>query len=163
MKRILWSLIILCLGLLYSSCKKDQPLSEELLEQIDFISSDTYHETDITEAFGYGSDLNGVWEARFTSGGFAGSGYPLNLDFLLIKPNGIFGIVHDDVLEVYGKIEAENCDRPNSCIDFVSDVVSDDFQNHILGSIHQVRLQNDTLSILTMHADGFDTHFVRVE
>jgi len=39
-----------------------------------------------------------------TSGGFVGSGYTKDFDYLILKKNGIFGIVRNDSLLTSGKL-----------------------------------------------------------
>ncbi|MGE5357175.1 MAG: hypothetical protein ACM3PT_13160 [Deltaproteobacteria bacterium] len=55
-------------------------------------------------------DCYGLWDVYGTSGGFSGGGYAKDFDQLILKKNGIFGIVRNDSLIAYGKmiLQTEN-------------------------------------------------------
>lgn len=49
----------------------------------------------------------GNWKAVKSSGGFDGSGFTLDFDHLIMKPNGIFAITQKDSLIAHGKMVLE--------------------------------------------------------
>ena len=50
-------------------------------------------------------DVYGTWKLIGVSGSFSGMGYEPNFDYLEIKPIGIYGLVRNDILFEYGRIE----------------------------------------------------------
>lgn len=57
----------------------------------------------------------GSWKAVSTSGGFDGKGFSLDFDRLVMKPNGIFGILQNDSLIAYGKLVLEKKGEMLNC------------------------------------------------
>lgn len=57
----------------------------------------------------------GNWKAVRTWGGFDGSGFTLDFDHLVLKPNGIFGILQNDSLIAYGKMVLEKKGEMLNC------------------------------------------------
>lgn len=57
----------------------------------------------------------GNWKAVSTSGGFNDSGFTLDFDHLVLKPNGIFGVVQNDSLIAYGKMALEKKGEVLNC------------------------------------------------
>lgn len=104
--------IIVCI----SSCGKEEE-NVSLMDHIENISESTYYDQDpFTEE---DSTIYGVWEAISRSqSGIAGTvTLEKDFDYLIIKPNGIFGIVTDDTLLTTGKIEI--ADSENLRIQFI--------------------------------------------
>jgi hypothetical protein len=54
--------------------------------------------------------LYGRWKLVSISGGFSGSGFTPDFDFLEIKGFGIYGLVRNDTLFEYGRIEVDTFD-----------------------------------------------------
>lgn len=92
--------IFLC-AFLFCACSKDEvSFSAEFHE----IPSDKYNESDIFDAAQSG--INQTWKAISAEQSGINGPIPVQLDFefLLIKPNGIFGINKSDELITYGEI-----------------------------------------------------------
>ena len=98
MKYLYYSLVLL--GISFSwGCQKE---SNGYLDQLDHVPATTYNATDpfnASERFVYG-----VWEAKSWSGTLAGVTVPIENEFLLIKPNGIYGYLRHDSLTVIGSV-----------------------------------------------------------
>ena len=89
---------ILILSLLLTGCK-----TEELyLKKLDIIPANKYYSTDILPDSA--KNIYGTWKVTSISGGFIGTGYKKDFDYLLLKPNAIFGIVRNDSLIGYGSL-----------------------------------------------------------
>ena len=89
---------IMVLLLLLTGCKTE----DIYLKKLDLISTDKYYSTDIIpDSF---KNIYGIWKVTGTSGGFAGSGFGKDFDYMILKPNAIFGIVRNDTLIAYGKL-----------------------------------------------------------
>jgi hypothetical protein len=84
--------------LLFVGCKTD----EIALKALDAIPETKYYSSDIIPE--QQSNIYGVWKVVRTSGGFVGSGYTKDFDYLILKRNGIFGIVRNDSLLTSGKL-----------------------------------------------------------
>ena len=78
--------------------------------EFDAIPSQQYYETDTLESI---LEMYGKWQLVETSGGISGEGYAHDFDFLLMKPNRIFGIARNDSLIETGNVEMG---YPNSFI-----------------------------------------------
>jgi len=98
--------MILCVIL--TSCDKEEPsymLDFNAISQTEYNSSDVFEDDQV--------EINDTWRAlRIDIGGVVGT-TPLfpDFEFLLIKPNGIFGIVRNDSLITTGEIvNVENQD-----------------------------------------------------
>jgi len=99
MKSIRWiNTILLLMTLFFVGCKTD----EIALKALDAIPETKYYSSDIIPE--QQSNIYGVWKVVRTSGGFAGSGYTKDFDYLILKKNGIFGIVRNDSLLTSGKL-----------------------------------------------------------
>lgn len=105
MKLFYSTLILFTITLVSISCKKENDESFGW-EDFDDLPSDTYYDTDpIDPAF---ADVYGTWWVYSTSGGLAGTGYEVDFEKLLVKKNGIFGIVKNDSLLAYGKVYVQS-------------------------------------------------------
>ena len=91
-------IILLLMILLFVGCKTD----EISLKALDAIPETKYYSSDIIPE--QQSNIYGVWKVVRTSGGFAGNGYTKDFDYLILKKNGIFGIVRNDSLLTSGKL-----------------------------------------------------------
>lgn len=90
--------LLLLMILFFVGCKTD----EIALKALDAIPQTKYYSSDIIPE--QQSNIYGVWKVVRTSGGFAGSGYTKDFDCLILKKNGIFGIVRNDSLLTSGKL-----------------------------------------------------------
>lgn len=161
---MLFALPLLLLTLI--SCDKDDPKDNDLL---DAIAADKYYNTDII------SDSNqiiyGHWNLSLTSGGFGGEGYRSNFDEMLLKPNGIFGLVKDDELIIAGKLIVHEQQTAKLCVQFERDTTVGDpntelFLNAMVlnvedGELHfyDATLAREECLEIT---DGYRTQFERI-
>ena len=90
--------LLFAVTFLMLTCKKDQ---QEPVSPWDSISTQKYYDTDLFTDL----PIYGKWEVINTSGGKTGAGYAQDFDYLLMKPNGIFGLLKDNDLIVSGKIK----------------------------------------------------------
>ena len=100
LKSILW---VLLLG--FMSCEKET----EINFLLDSIDSDEYYSQEIIPA-NY-QMIYGKWKLHDISGGFSGTGHEPDYDYLEIKSIGIYGLIKNNELFEYGKIELDTFDR----------------------------------------------------
>jgi hypothetical protein len=118
MRTIILTITIICLSsiLFAENSTKD---NEKAYTSVGEIPKNKYYITDYMPAeykICYGN-----WKAVRTSGGFDGSGFALDFDHLVLKPNGIFGILQNDSLIAYGKMALEKKGERLNCR-FIFDV-----------------------------------------
>ena len=132
------------------------------LKPLDEILTTTYYSADIVPDDC--QDIYGVWKVTGTSGGFTGMGYKKDFDFLLLKKNGIFGILRNDTLIGYGKLSllpetSMNLQKDLFCrFDFEKD--ADVSLNYDSEKYLQL-IGKDTLNLIAPCCDRYNTHFVR--
>lgn len=100
MRTIIFTITIVCLCNFTFAGNIDKH-NKKIFTSINEIFKNYYFNTDFMPAeykICYGN-----WKAVSTSGGFDGSGFTLDFDHLVLKPNGIFGVVQNDTLIAYGK------------------------------------------------------------
>lgn len=90
--------IITLISVFALGCKTE----EMSLKPLDEIPTTKYYSSDILPS--QSQLIYGVWKVSSTSGGFSGKGYTKDFDYLLLKRNGIFGIMRNDSLIGYGKL-----------------------------------------------------------
>lgn len=95
--------LIFLFGLL--SCEKDT----EIKFHLDSIDSNEYYSKEIIPT-DY-QMIYGKWKLYDISGGFSGSGYEPDYDYLEIKSIGIYGLIRNNELFEYGKIELNTFDN----------------------------------------------------
>lgn len=95
--------VILLLGLL--GCDENN-----VNGPLDALDCAAYYESEIMGATSL--EIYGKWNLVDISGGFSGSGYEPDFDFLEFKKFGIYGLVRNDTLFEYGKVALETFD-PN--------------------------------------------------
>ena len=93
---------ILLFGLV--ACEKESPVSTYL----NTIETHTYYSAEIIPA--QYQLMYGKWHLDKISGGIMGSGYQPDYEYLEIKSFGIYGLVRNDSLIEYGKIELNTFD-----------------------------------------------------
>lgn len=144
-----------------TNCQKDD-IWKDYSTLLDSISSQKYYPSEILN--GNYVAVNGTWKVIGTSGGFAGSGYTPDFNYLIIKPNGIFGIIRNDSLITMGKIVVKNQTDKELYVDLVSDKDPDLVK---VGIVHDsekyIELHTDTLYLNAPCCDRFNTHFKRVK
>jgi hypothetical protein len=140
---------------LMPACKE----KNDAAQTFDSISTKKYYSSEILEA--QFMPTYGTWNVYGTSGGFAGSGYPKDFDQLLLKPNGIFGIVRNDSLLTHGKIVIKNQTAQELFVEFVPETQIQGID--ILGDNEKyIQVNDDTLHLNAPCCDRFDTHLKRL-
>ena len=109
--------LTLSMILIISSCKNQKEVEVfDPMSMLDLISENTYYDNDIFQNGNNG--IYGVWESIYnTQEGING---PITLssdfDYLIVKPNAIFGIIKNEELIATGKLELvdnQNYDQVN--------------------------------------------------
>lgn len=105
-------------------------------------------------------DCYGLWDVYGTSGGFSAGGYSKDFDQLILKKNGIFGIVRNDSLIAYGKmiLDDESTNKP------ICKFVFDEKANIQLFYDNEKYLQLkglDSLNLTAPCCDRFHIHLKR--
>jgi hypothetical protein len=142
------------------SCDKESPGKKFLLESID---SHSYYSEEIIPS-GY-KGLYGTWKLVNVSGGFSGSGHENNFDYLVIEEIGIYGIVRENTLIEYGKIERETFDPKTDeylQVKFVSDPRSG-FKSLSAPESYLNLKADDSLEIISACCDRYNFHFTKEE
>jgi hypothetical protein len=159
MKSIKWiNIILLLMILFFVSCKTD----EIALKALDAIPETKYYSSDIIPE--QQSNIYGVWKVVRTSGGLAGSGYTKDFDYLILKKNGIFGIVRNDSLLTSGKLTP----LPEVAM-YLPNGILCQFDSEKAVSLElcadpvkYIRLVNkDSLDLIAPCCDRYNTHLIR--
>jgi hypothetical protein len=107
-------------------------------------------------------NLYGNWKYINTTGGLAGAILPPSFDVLEIKSFGIYGIVKNNLLVEYGRIDIVSVDQLNSILtiklvpDFRLDAAYTSVSNQLIS------VSNDILHLSDTAANGFVTAFSKV-
>jgi len=132
------------------------------LKKLDVIPATKYYSDDIF--FDSNQSIYGVWKLISTSGGFSGSGFEKDFDYLLLKPNAIFGVVRNDSLLGYGKLTL----LPNSPVFYNNSIhCSFDFDQTANVQLNAdpekyISLKNnDTLNLTAPCCDRYNIQLVR--
>jgi hypothetical protein len=133
-----------------------------MLKKLDVITSDKYYSTDIIPDSA--KDIYGTWKVLGTSGGFTGMGYKKDFDYLLLKPNAIFGIVRNDSLIGFGKLSL----NPDNTFHINNSLVCKfefDQPIHIELSNDSEKdislINNDTMNLTAPCCDRYNTQLIR--
>jgi len=134
------------------------------LKKMDLIPTTRYYSADI---FADSTQrIYGVWKLTSTSGGFSGNGFNKDFDYLLLKPNAIFGVIRNDSLIGYGKLTL----LPNSPVFYNNSVhCSFDFDqtaNIQLNADPEKYIsltKTDTLNLIAPCCDRYNFHFERLK
>ena len=140
---------------LIASCKK----KNDTAQTFDSISTDIYYSAEILDP--QYTSAYGTWGVYGTSGGFAGNGYPKDFDKLLLKPNGIFGIVRNDSLLTHGKIVIKNQTAQELFVEFVPETQIQGI-DLLADNEKYMQITNDTLHLTAPCCDRFNTHLKRL-
>ncbi len=155
LKSVFWMLLI---GLM--SCHKEDNVKFHL----NFIDSKKYYSDEFIPA-DY-MKIYGKWELEKVSGGIFGSGYAPDYDYLEIKSVGIYGLIRNDSLLEYGKIELDTFDLNNS--DFLQIKLIPDFytgQNSYMAPPEKYvdLIGNDSLDLNSPCCDLYNYHYKRIK
>jgi hypothetical protein len=152
----------LLLGSLSFSCEKeDDPGVDSFLQSID--TTEFYDQEFLHEDYQY---IYGIWRLFGISGGFSGSGYDPDFDYLEIKPFGIYGLMANENLFEYGKIELvpQLFGIPMAIIvRFAAEQYTG--ENPYFSTPFHIRMADqplDTLNMNTTWPDGYSYHFKRI-
>lgn len=151
-------IILLLMILLFVGCKTD----EIALKALDAIPETKYYSSDIIPE--QQSNIYGVWKVVRTSGGFAGNGYTKDFDYLILKKNGIFGIVRNDSLLTSGKLTLLPTIALYMPIGIHCQFESESPVNiELCGDPEKyIRLVNkDSLDLIAPCCDRYNTHLIR--
>ncbi len=157
MRNLLESVSVILL-FTFSTCEK-VPGKMSYLNLLDTIPSNKYYSNKIlNEKY---LKLYGTWKVYSTSGGFTGTGYKPDFDYLVMKPNGIFGVVRNDTLITAGKIIIRDQTDDDLLVDFIPEKDPDKLHVEILqDSEKYVTIKGDTLHLNAPCCDRFNTSFV---
>lgn len=153
--------LVLILSILFSglnSCEKDTfeyHTTLQALGKTKYFDSEIFAERDLK--------IYGKWELFDISGGFSGSGYDLNFEYLEFMEYGIYGFVNNDILLEYGKISPalQTANDIRLKIDFEKDEKSNLF---FTDTEKYVDFNgNDTLLLNSPCCDRYNYHFKRVK
>jgi hypothetical protein len=156
LKSIIWIVIV---GLL--SCKKED---NSFRFHLDSINKNKYYIKEIIPT-NY-LNIYGKWKLYKISGGFSGNGYEPDYDFLEIKRIGIYGLVKNDSLFEYGRIELDTFDyriKEFLQIKLVSDYYSGLNPRMSPPEMYIDLKGTDTLNLISSWIDMYDYHYIRVK
>jgi len=154
-------LLTLLLATLWSCKKTEQNEIGPALDEFNALPANKYHPTDILQ--GKPFDLYGNWRVIGSSGGIHGGGYEIDFDYLLIKPNAMFGIVRNGELVTTGKIEVVNDPQFDMLVHFISDKPYEEVNIQLVYDYEKfIGIQADTLSLYAPCCDRFDTYLKKL-
>ena len=158
MSNILKTIIFILLVGLYSCDNEDNMKS-----QLGFIQSDKYYSAEIMPA-NY-LKVYGKWKLYNITGGFSGSGYAPDYDYLEIKNVGIYGLFKNNSLFEYGKIELNTFDI-NTANFLQIKLIPDYYTNK--NPYHTPYLyidfhKNDSLDLISPCCDLYNYHYKRIK
>lgn len=159
MKTILKAAIgIIIFGLF--SCEKD----DNSKSYLDSLISSKYYSKEIMPT--YYQSIYGKWKLFKVSGGLAGVGYEPDYEYLEIKNIGIYGLVKNEILFEYGKIELDTFDfntKEYLQIKFISDYYNG-LNPKMYPSERYVELKgSDTLNLISPCCDMYNFHYKRIK
>ena len=142
------------------SCATDDSIEFHL----DSFDTYTYYSDEIIpEKY---KSIYGKWKLYKVSGGFSGGGHEPNYDFLEIKNIGIYGLIRNDSLFEYGKIEIYTFDTNPTDYLQVRLVPDNKFtKGSTMAPIEKyINLKrNDSLDLISACCDFFNYHYTRIK
>ena len=151
MKKIL--VLIFLLSLL-QSCKK----SKDEISVLDYISKTKYYQTEIFNQ--RNQILYGKWHFIYYAGSIAGGTFEPTYDYLEIVRFGIFGIIKNDSIKIFGRLLVNKQDSTETQISFLPETIClSDYQL----IQREVSFQgNDTLVLWDGMIDGYFYYYKRI-
>jgi hypothetical protein len=154
-KTIIW---IIFFGLI--GCEKENDVKFHL----DSIDSNQYYSEEIIPT-DY-QKIYGKWKLYEISGGFDGTGHEPDYDYLEIKSIGIYGLIRNDSLFEYGKIELDTFD--NNTNDFLQVRLIPDYYigpNPDMNPPEKyIDLKGtDSMNLISPCCDMYDYHYKRIK
>jgi hypothetical protein len=137
----------------FIACKKDSTSGNEIDTSLtDTISENRYYSQDVFPP--QYADLYGIWKLNLVSGGFTGSNQDLAFDYLILKQNGIYCVVDNNMVMEFGKMVISN--QLDECMltEFVPDSLSKSYVGDFEKCIDLSR--KDTLMLHAPCCDRFD-------
>lgn len=156
MRIVFHGMVALSLLFCVTACKKGK---NDTYQSFDEIPTDTYYASDVFTAAH--ANVNGHWVVYNTSGGFSGAGYPADFQKLLIKPNGIFGILNNNSLVAYGKIVVQSQTAQALLVEFVPQTPVNNIQLLADREKYVTVRNQDSLDLVSPCCDRFDTYLKR--
>lgn len=155
MRTTLFISILFCLAIF--SCKKDADTNSSNPSFIDTVSPNRYYSSDIIPQLFSG--LYGKWKLTHVTGGYADGEHELVFDYIVFKPNGIYGIFDNDSLKEFGRINLLEQNKDWIRIDMVPDELS---KSYVFDLEKFVNLShNDTLKLYAPCCDRYDFKLIR--
>jgi hypothetical protein len=142
------------------SCEKEG----EIKFYTDSIESNKYYSNEIIPA--EYNRIYGKWKLYRVSGGFSGRGYEPDFDYLEIKSVGIYGLVRNNSVFEYGKIELDTFDNNNLEL-FQVKLVPDYFPGlnpYMSAQEKYIDLKRiDSMDLISPCCDMYNFHFRKVK
>lgn len=124
---------------------------------IDSLNCNRYYSTEVFNT--QNLLIYGKWILTGISGGLHGSGYEADFDYFEVKSIGIYGLIRNDSILEFGKIEIDEQTNENLLINLIPDTNSDIF---LFDSEKYVYFSNiDSLELRAPCCDRFNYHFIR--
>lgn len=131
---------------------------------LDSIDSDMYYSEEIIPV--EHQIVYGKWKLFQVSGGFHGTGYEPDYEYLEIKSSGIYGLIRNNNLFEYGKLEIDTFDTFSP--DILQININSDYHNGLNPYYTNSRFylfydKQDTLNMNTANPDGYSYHYKRIK
>jgi hypothetical protein len=148
--------ILMAIGL--SSCEKD-----EIVYYLDSFNENKYYTDEIIpKEF---QEIYGKWKLIGISGGFFGSGYEPDFDFMEIRSIGIYGLIRNDSIFEYGRIELDTFDINST--DILQIKIKPDYyfelHPYFFPSEKYIEIRGDRLALNSPCCDMYNYHFKRIK
>lgn len=165
MNRLTANIIMIVFIFSFLSCNKSQietKIEKDYTNLLESIAPAKYYTKDIlVQEF---DKIYGTWQVIGTSGGFAANGYKADFDYLVLKPNLIFGIIRNDSLITSGKIEIKTQTDSELLVNFISDTDPLKVKIQMVQDPEKyVLIHGDTLDLNAPCCDRFNTHFKKIQ
>jgi hypothetical protein len=148
--------ILLVLGI--SGCERDDTVY--FLEA--FNDNKYYSDEIIPKDY---QQIYGKWKLTGISGGFHGSGYEPDFDFLEIRSIGIYGLIRHDSIFEYGRIEVDTFDIGS--VNLLKIILNPDYYKgshpYFFPPEKYVDISRDSLALYSPCCDMFNFHFKRIK
>lgn len=151
------SIFIFVFSLLFG-CNSD-PLPNPANDAFNKLDPKLYFRDD---PFSDHAQIYGSWKFVESYGGFMGTGYPLDFDALLLKPNGLFGIQRNDSLITYGYLDRKTGGNGKLIIHFKTHDGNRNNINLMNSDEKTIELTNDSLFLRSPCCDMYDELFVKM-
>jgi hypothetical protein len=144
------------LVILIYSCRKDN-LDKTDFKVVDSIPTNRYYSSDIMPD--NNKEIYGNWKAIGTSGGIAGGGFKVDFGYLILKANGIFGVIRNDSLIAFGKMVLSHEEGSLLCsFDFDKPAR---IQLYYDPEKYLQLIHHDTLNLIAPCCDRYNIQFIR--